>query len=247
MIRHLEATPKVPLAAEKRRMIKALIFDFDGTLVDFVESDIASLKYIYRLTGMNHGEDVFIERAISNIIHFHELVDKGEVDPKTMHRYRLFNTFNELGLQWDEFYVDRYKAKLLHETKPYPGADNLLRSLLTKGKLGIITNAYDPEMQLKRIEASGLFDFFDEILIAGEEVYSKPDPQAFHLVSKRLDLEPAECIFIGDSPEFDIQGANSAGMITILIHRSGKQVRHKPDYQVYSIEELGILLGKLIA
>jgi len=59
-------------------------------------------------------------------------------------------------------------------------------------------------MQMKRIEASGLFDFFNEILIAGEEVYSKPDPQAFYLVSKRLDLEPAECIFIGDSPESDI-------------------------------------------
>jgi phosphoglycolate phosphatase-like HAD superfamily hydrolase len=117
VIRHLEATPKVHLAAEKRRIIKALIFDFDGTLVDFVESDIASLKYIYRLTGINHGEDVFIERAISNIIHFHELVDKGEVDPETMHRYRLFNTFKELGLQWDEFYVDRYKRKTWHNYK----------------------------------------------------------------------------------------------------------------------------------
>lgn len=228
-------------------MIKALIFDFDGTLVDFVESDIASLKYIYSLTGVNYGEGVFIEKAISNIIHFHELVDKGEVDPKTMHRYRLFNTFKELGFQWDEFYVDRYKANLLHETKPYPGADNLLSSLLTKGKLGLITNAYDPGMQKKRIKASGLFDFFDEILIAGEEDYSKPDPQVFHLMSKRLDLEPDECIFIGDSPEFDIQGANIVGMITILIHRSGKQIRYKPNYQVDSIEELGILLQKLIA
>lgn len=234
-------------AIEKRSMIKAFVFDFDGTLVDFVESDIASLKYIYSLTGMNHREDVFIEKAISNIIHFHELVDKGEADPRTMHRYRLFNTFKELGFQWDEFYLDRYKTNLLHKTKPYPGADNLLRFLLTKGKLGLITNAYDPEMQRKRIIASGLFDFFDEILIAGEEIYSKPDPQTFHLMSKRLNFKPIECIFIGNSPEFDIQGANSAGMITILIHRSRKQIGQKPDYQVDSIEELGILLEKLIA
>lgn len=163
-----------------------------------------------------------------------------------MHRYRLFNTFKELGFQWDEFYVDRYKANLLNETKPYPGADNLLRSFLTKGKLGIITNAYDPEMQMKRIEASGLLDFFDEILIAGEEVYSKPDPQVFHLMRKRLDLEPTECTFIGDSPEFDIQGANSAGMMSILIHKNIRQIRHKPDYQVDNIEELGRLLEKLI-
>lgn len=228
-------------------MIKALIFDFDGTLVDFVESDIASLKYIHNLTGLNHEEYVFIERAISNLIHFHELVDKGEVDPKTMHRYRLFNTFQELGYKWDEFYVDLYKVNLLHETKPYPGADNLLRFLLTKRKLGLITNAYDPEMQKQRIRASGLFDFFDEILIAGEEIYSKPDPQAFHLMSKRLNLKSTECAFIGDSPEFDIQGANSAGMTTILIHRSKRQIRQKPDYQVDSIDELGILLKKLIA
>jgi phosphoglycolate phosphatase-like HAD superfamily hydrolase len=80
-------------------MIKALIFDFDGTLVDFVESDITSLKYIFSLTGVNHGEDIFVERAISNIIHFHELVGKGEVDPETMHKYRLFNTFKELGFR----------------------------------------------------------------------------------------------------------------------------------------------------
>ncbi len=92
-----------------------------------------------------------------------------------------------------------------------------------------------------------IFDFFDEILIAGEEIYSKPDPQVFHLMSKRLNLKSTECAFIGDSPEFDIQEANSAGMTTILIHRSKRQIRQKPDYQVDSIDEIGILLKKLFA
>jgi phosphoglycolate phosphatase-like HAD superfamily hydrolase len=47
-----------------RRMIKALIFDFDGTLVDFVESDIASLKYLYRLTGMNQIIKLIILKSL---------------------------------------------------------------------------------------------------------------------------------------------------------------------------------------
>ncbi len=70
-------------------MVKAVIFDFDGTLVDFVNSDIACLACILSDTNANVTLEEFIDRAVFHIMEFHELVDSGEVNPLTMHHYLL--------------------------------------------------------------------------------------------------------------------------------------------------------------
>lgn len=45
-------------------MIRAVVFDFDGTLVDFINSDVSALKYIHRLTGTITEENEFVDTAI---------------------------------------------------------------------------------------------------------------------------------------------------------------------------------------
>ena len=228
-------------------MIKAVIFDFDGTLVDFVNSDIACLKHILGEADTNVDPEEFIERAVFHIMEFHVLVDSGKVNPLTLHGYRLVNTFNDLGISWDKRYVDMYKANLLENTKPYPGVRALMSNLQDNVKLGILTNAYDPEMQTKRIRASGLFDFFDRIQISGEEEYAKPNSKAFYLICNRLGNKPEECVFIGDSPKYDIDGAITAGLQTILIQRENNDLEIEPDYRVDSVEELEPILKIMIA
>jgi len=215
--------------------------------MDFINTDIECLRLIHKHTGARVEPDSFIDRAIHHIISFHKLVDLGKVNPLTLHHYRLSNTFREFGISWSEGYVDRYKRILLERATPYPNVHNVLSYLNGKVKLGILTNAYDPVMQTGRIQASGLAGFFEQVQISGEEIYAKPDPKAFHLISNRLGTIPEECIFIGDSPRYVIDGAISAGMMAILIQRETAAPMGNPDISVKSIKELGSILKKLIA
>lgn len=226
-------------------MIRSIIFDFDGTLVDFVESDIAALKQIYNLAAPDCPLDQFIDAAIEGIMQFHELVERKEINPLLMHHYRLSRAFVRMEMDWDDSFVDLYKSLLLKETKAYTGVRQLLGSLPGRVNLGIITNAYNGTLQRERIEASGLERFFHEILIAGEVGIAKPDPEIFLLMSKKLTVIPEECLFIGDSIYYDIAGAHSAGMKTVL-YGTNKSVSKVPDYRAEDIPALTGLLKNLI-
>ncbi|MBD3277073.1 MAG: HAD-IA family hydrolase [Candidatus Aegiribacteria sp.] len=225
-------------------MLKAVIFDFDGTLVDFENTDIESLKLILEKTGAGVNADAFIERAVDHIMRFHDLVDSDEIDPLTLHRYRLSSTLRDFNVPWDDSYVDSYKEFLIERTVPYPGIEEILENLSGSVKLGILTNAYDPVLQMKRIRATGLVDYFNEIQISGEEKYSKPDSRAFKIIADNLRVDPEKCMFIGDSKKYDIEGAHTAGMQAIHIQPSFDKAQH---FSAMSIEQVKLILGELIA
>lgn len=229
---------------KKTNLIEAVIFDFDGTMVDFETADIECLNLIHRKTRAEIDADSFVERAADHIISFHGLVDSAEVDPLTLHLYRLSNTFQDFGIPWDDSYVDTYKGLLIERTIPYPGIEDILKSLSGKVKLGILTNAYDQVLQTRRIRATGLADYFNEIKISGEYKYSKPDPRAFKNLADNLRVDSQKCIFIGDSKKYDIEGALSAGMQAIQIQAKSVSAQHS---SAKSIEQVKLMLGDMIA
>ncbi len=225
-------------------MIRAAIFDFDGTLVDFTESDIAALKHVHKISGAVCSPNEFVDAAVEGIMKFHGMVNRGEIDPLMMFQYRLSYAFEKTKAVQDNGYTQQYRAKLLEETRASSGTAPLLGKLRTRLSVGLITNAYDGEMQRQRIERSGLGSFFDEILIAGEAGVSKPDPELFLLMSSKLGIPPEECIFVRDSPVYDIQGALSAGMKTVLF--GSNRESDLPDYYARNIPELSLLMDRIL-
>ena len=225
-------------------MAEAVIFDFDGTMADFENTDTECLKLILKQTGAEIIADSFVTRAIDHIMCFHGLVDSDEIDPLTLHLYRLSNTFRDFNIPWDDSYVDTYKELLLERTIPYPGIEQILKTLSGKVKLGILTNAYDPVLQMKRIRATGLADYFNTIQISGEQKYSKPDPRAFNLIADNLGVDSGKCIFIGDSKKYDIEGACAAGMQAIHMKPTYGKDQHS---SAMSIDQVKLKLGEMIA
>lgn len=120
----------------------------------------------------------------------------------------------------------------------------MLKNLFGRVKLGMLTKAYDSVLQMKRIRATGLAVYFDEIQISGEEKYSKPDPRAFKIIARKLGVDSEECIYIGDSTKYDIEGATAAGMQAIQIQT--KTVK-TPNSSAKSIEQVTLILGEMIA
>ena len=70
----------------------------------------------------------------------------------------------------------------------------------------------------------------DEIILTDEfgEGYAKPHPRAFELMSKRLAVEPARCVYVADNPAKDFLAPNALGWLTVQWRRTGQVHAHKP-------------------
>lgn len=228
-------------------MIEAIIFDFDGTLVDYVDSDMKSLKHLHSVAEAKVSFDEFFETAVDEIMEFHRLVDQRLIDPLLLHRFRLEKTFKAHGMRWDDSALEVYKAEFFRTCVPFDGVVEILVQLREIFKLGLITNAYDGVEQRKRIAFSGLHNYFDEILIAGDVGVYKPDPKIFHTLLNRIGVVPENAIYIGDSIKHDVAGANAAGMKSVLFSKSSEKLISEAHFHVHGVEGLETLASELCA
>jgi HAD superfamily hydrolase (TIGR01509 family) len=223
-------------------MFQAILFDFDGTMVDFVAADIQSLKWLHARTGATVAFDDFLATAVAEIMSFHDLVAQNKIDPLLMHPFRSRNSFTRHKITWHDDYLALYRSKLLEWCIPFAGVEGLLAAVKRKTKTGLITNAYDAVEQKERIRISGLDIYFDTIVIAGEIGIYKPDPAIFLHALAHVDAQPDKSLYVGDSLTHDVIGAKSAGMKTVLLSQKPKKGGDIADYVVSGIGELQRLL-----
>jgi putative hydrolase of the HAD superfamily len=97
-----------------------------------------------------------------------------------------------------------------------------LHALRTGWRLGIVTNGF-PGVQRRKVAALGLEPLVDTVVYACEHGsgLGKPDPEPFIVAARRLGVEPARCVFVGDDVCRDVGGARAVGMRTIRIVRPG--------------------------
>ena len=81
-------------------------------------------------------------------------------------------------------------------------------------KLGIVTNGSVARQQ-RKIDALGVAEWFDAILISAAEGLRKPDPAIFRRAAARCGVEPRRAAFVGDHPQVDVDGARNAGLVAI--------------------------------
>lgn len=227
-------------------MLEAVLFDFDGTLVDFVAADLHSLRRLHAHVGATVCLDEFLETAVEEIMKFHALVAEKQIDPLTMHSFRLRNTFARHGLAWQDRYVGWYQKTLLEAGLPFPGVEKLLGEVRQKAKTGLITNAYDGEEQRQRIQRAGLEAYFDTIVVACDIGLYKPDPAIFLHTLERLQVAPGNALYVGDSVAHDISGAKAAGMKTVLFSPHAPRETPLADYCVQGIAALQALLEHIL-
>jgi putative hydrolase of the HAD superfamily len=103
----------------------------------------------------------------------------------------------------------------------FPDALPVIKQLHAQGyRMGIISNWEDwlETVLIKREIAS----YFDPVVISGAVGYEKPDREIFELALERAGVAPTDAIHIGDNPEADVAGARAAGIIPVLLDRSGR-------------------------
>lgn len=226
--------------------LKAVLFDFDGTLVDFVDADLQSLRWLHAHVGAAVSCEAFLETAVDEIMAFHQLVEEQAIDPLLMHTWRLQHTFARYNLPWDDRYTELYRTQLIEACVPFAGVEPLLAQVQRKVKTGLISNAYDAPEQRARIAHAGLERYFDSIVIACEVDSYKPEPDIFWRTLAQLGVAPEDALYIGDSVTHDIAGAKAAGMQAALLSQTPKSAP-AADYTVGSVAELHQLLTEILA
>lgn len=189
-------------------MLKAVLFDLDGTLLNrdasvryFIEDQYNRLsRYLEHVT-----KEEYIER-------FLELDARGYVWKDKVYQ-QLVVEFN-IPLQADELLTD-YVQEFRHHCVPYHNLHSMIQQLKLKElRLGIITNGYG-QFQLENIRGLGIENDFYVILISEWEGVKKPDPVIFQRALTKLGVAAEESIFVGDHPINDVKAAKQVGMIGV--------------------------------
>lgn len=218
-------------------MLKAIIFDLDGTLLDRQTSLKAFIENQYeRMTELQLvDKTVYVDRFIA-------LDQRGYVWKDKV--YQQLKQELDLALQWEDLLED-YMQHFSSHCVGFPKLHELLTELKHSGyKLGLITNGYGA-FQTKNTEALGISPYFDAILVSEIEGLRKPDPAIFHRALHRLGAQPSEAVYVGDHPENDIWASRSVGMKGIWKEDTHFEDNFERDYTIRDLMELKDYLEKL--
>lgn len=226
------------LQSGDEKLIKAVIFDLDGTLLNRDESvRIFIGKQYERLNKwVKH-----VPKA-KYITRFIELDQRGYVWKDKVYQ-QLINEFDITGLTWEEMlqdYVRNFKGSCV----PFTNLIGMLEELKNNSlALGMITNGKG-QFQMDNIKALGIQSYFKTILISEWEEMKKPDPQLFKKASDELNVLPAECVFVGDHPEKDVKAAQRVGMKGIW-KKDDQWGDVEADYVVEDLRKIPLIIDEL--
>ena len=184
-------------------MIKACIFDLDGTIADTLESMAYVANEIMEKFSLKpqpadnfryysgEGADMLIKRC---------LIDAG--DPELVH-------YEEVR----ELYRRKFDEDPLYKVVPYKDMPETLQKLKHAGlKMAVCSNK--PHVAAQKVVKAIYGDLFDEVMGQQEGIRRKPAPDGPLKIAEDFGVKPEECMYIGDTGT-DMQTGKAAGMFTI--------------------------------
>ena len=193
-------------------MIKAIIFDLDNTLLDFVKMKQFSVKAA--ITAMNEaGLEVDEKKAYEDI--FDLYMERGWENQQVFDDY-LNQTVGEVSNKILAAGIVSYRRAKEATLLVYPNVNKTLIQLIKMGiNLAVVSDAPSREAWM-RLYYLNLHHVFDPVLTFDDTGVRKPSPKPFQMALDYLKIEPNEAIMIGDWPERDVVGAKEIGMKTIF-------------------------------
>ena len=220
-----------------RKRVKAIIFDLDNTLIDFMKMKrMASEAAISAM--IDAGLKIERKKAIETLWSYYE---KLGIEHQKVFQYFLKEVMGRIDPKILAAGVVGYRKVKEAFLEPYPNVLPTLIALIKRGfKLGIITDA--PRFQAwSRLCGMKLQHFFDVIITSDDAKAKKPSQLPFKAAIKKLGLKPNEIMMIGDSMKKDIIPAKRMGMVTVLAKYGEfkrEKIEERPDFEVEDISQI---------
>lgn len=189
-------------------MIKAAIFDIDGTLIDTVdlhaEAWVKALKHF--------GFEIAYQDLRSQI---------GKGGDQILHGLLPPEVIEERGDTIKDFRSDLFKREYLHRARAFPGVRELFERVRAAGQKAVLASSGNADEVEEYKEIAGIADLIDSATSSDDAERSKPFPDIFEAaLAKLAPLTPGEAVVIGDTP-YDAEAARKAQMKSIGVLSGG--------------------------
>ncbi|NUN08535.1 MAG: HAD-IA family hydrolase [Ignavibacteriaceae bacterium] len=223
-------------------MIKAVVFDLDNTLMDFMKMKHNSVEAaVYAM--IDAGLAITYQEAIN---HINSIYKEQGIEYQQVFDLFLQQTLGRLDHKIMAAGIVAYRRAREAALIPYPHVYSTLMTLTKNGiKMGIVSDAPVKEAWL-RLSYLNFHHIFDQVVTFDETGERKPSPAPFRLILKKLSVAPENALMVGDWAERDIVGAKNIGMKTAFARYGDtfNTQNHNADFELSDIKDLIDILQK---
>ena len=216
------------MAKNHKNSVEAVLFDWDGTLIDSYHADASAYLAMFKEMGISWGLKELEEHYSPNWSYVYRAAGLPR------------KHWNDADRSWRSHYA-------MHKPKLISGARRVLASLGIAHDLGLVTSG-DRDRVHRQLREFRLTSLFAARVCSGDTRRKKPHPEPLRLALRQMKIAPSECVYVGDAPQ-DIEMARRANVCAIGVFGpfpTEKRLRAaRPDFLLESIDELPGVLKRL--
>ncbi|CDZ76137.1 Phosphorylated carbohydrates phosphatase [Legionella massiliensis] len=199
-------------------MFQALIFDFDGVILDSEPLHYEACSFVFKQLGLALSYEEYVEKYLG-------LSDK-EMFPKVLSAKNFNLSLDKINALIEEKTKHYQEIVRLCDSLPMiDSVDRYIEYISQKiPKLAICSGSTRNEIRavLTKLKQGRLQSYFNTIITSEDVQQGKPSPEGYLLTAKQLNVPPSECLVIEDTPH-GVDAAKAAGMQAIAILTSYKK------------------------
>ena len=200
---------------------RAIIFDWDGTLVDTAEASYRCFVRVFGDFGIDFSRELY----------------SSTYSPNWYHTFRILGLPEQHWPEADRKWLDYFACESPHLI---PGAVEALQRLTRHNIIGALVTGGSRSRVERELAKFGLNDHFVHVLCGDDGHERKPHPEALNECLSRIGVDPAEAAYVGDSAE-DVMMSRAAGVFAVGVRGTYPNYEAlsaaSPDLLVESVEE----------
>ena len=227
-------------------MIETILWDVDGTLLDFAAAEAAAIRRLFAEHGLGDCTEEMLRRYSAINKRWWERLERGEVTRMQVleGRFREFFTAEGLDASLAPAFNERYQVCLGDTIVYRDDSLAIVRALRGRVRQYAVSNG-TVVAQEKKLRLSGLGALMDGVFLSEELGVEKPDPAFFDRVFSAIGpVDRQTVLIVGDSRTSDIRGGLNAGIRTCWFNAKNKPRSPVilPDYEVHRLADLRKIL-----
>lgn len=223
-------------------MIEILLWDIDGTLLDFTKSEAYGIRKCFEVFDLGKCTDEMLKRYSAINRKYWERLERGELTKPQVLYDRFVEFFDTEGISFNRIdeLNDEYQQRLGDKVFFCDNAFETVSALKGRVRQYAVTNG-TVVAQSRKLKQSGLIDVFDGVFISDKIGFEKPSVEFFDAVQKEIgEFNHGEVMIVGDSLTSDMRGGNNAHILCCWYNPHGLKKNYdiKTDFEIRDISEI---------